>query len=285
MSRHAAHSAHPVPVAPDRRSRVEHLAAAGIALVATVALALAAHSGRAGLAAGLGVLQGLLVVAWVVGTALPGRVGGLLIGAGAAVGADAALLIRQPATLAGLLGVLGLCVPALLVHQLSRGVVRVRVTESLSGVTVLCTAVAAVASHLALVRTVDGPRLVSAVVVSAGLALVAGHLVDTVLPVPRLSPEVPQGLLGVGLAVAVGALAGAAHSVGAHRVDLAGGAGLGAVVAGVAALVALGVGYLAQTVEPLRVPLAGLAMPYLRVALPLALTAPVGYLLGMYVTG
>jgi hypothetical protein len=115
--------------------------------------------------------------------------------------------------------------------------------------------------------------------------LVAGHLTDAVLPVPRLSPEVPHGLLGVGLAVAVGALAGAAHTVGAQRIDLAGGAGLGAVVAGVAALVAVGVGYLAQTVEPLRVPLVALTMPYLRIVLPLAFTAPVGYLLGLYVTG
>jgi hypothetical protein len=278
-------SRHSVRADPQRRARVEHVAAAGIAVAAAVALALAAQFGRAGLATGLAVLQGLLVVAWVVGTGLPGRIGGLLIGAGAAAGADAALLIRQPATLAAVLGVLGLCVPALLVHQLSRGVVRVRVTESLSGVTVLCTAVTGLAAHLALARAVDGPRLVSAAVLAAGLALVVGHLVDTVLPVPRLSQDVPHGLLGVGLAVAVGALVGAAHAYGAARIDLAGGVALGAVVAGAAALVAVGVGYLAQTVEPLRVPLVALAMPYLRVALPLAFTAPVGYLLGLYITG
>lgn len=279
MSRHSARAD------PEGRARVEHVVAAGMAAAAAVALALAAQFGRTGLVTGLGVLQGLLVLAWVAGTGLPGRIGGLLIGAGAAAGADAALLIRQPATLAALLAVLGLAVPALLVHQLSRGVVRVRVTESLSGVTVLVTAVAAIAAHIALVRAVDGPRLVSAAVLSAGLALVVGHLADTVLPVPRLSQEVPHGLLGVGLAVLVGALVGAGHAFDAPRIDLAGGATLGAVVAGVAALVAVGVGFLAQTVEPLRVPLVGLAMPYLRVALPLACTAPVGYLLGLYITG
>jgi hypothetical protein len=278
-------SRHSAQADPEGRARVEQVAAAGIAVAAAAALALSAQFGRPGLASGLAVLQALLVVAWVVGTGLPGRIGGLLIGAGAAAGADAALLIRQPATLAALLVVLGLAVPALLVHQLSRGVVRVRVTESLSGVTLLCTAVAALAAHIALVRAVDGPRLVSATVLAAGLALVVGHLVDTVLPVPRLSQEVPHGLLGVGLAVGVGALVGAGHAYGAPRIDLAGGALLGAVVAAVAALVAVGVGYLAQTVEPLRVPLAALAMPYLRVALPLAFTAPVGYLLGLYITG
>jgi hypothetical protein len=261
------------------------VAAAGIALGVTAGLAASAQFGRAGLAAGLAVLQGLLVLSWIVGTGLPGRIGGLLIGAGAAVAADASMLIKQPATLAALLGVLALCVPALLVHQLSRGVVRVRVTESLSGVTVLCTAVAALAAHLALARAVDGPRLVSAVVVAAGLGLVACCLVDTVLPVPRVSAEVPHGLLGVATAVGVGALAGAAHALHDRTLTLAGGAGLGAVVAAVAALVAVGVGYLAQTVEPLHVPLARLAMPYLRVALPLAFSAPVGYLIALYVTG
>jgi hypothetical protein len=278
-------SRHSVRADPAGRVRAQQAAAAGMAVATAVGLAVAVQFGRTGLVAGLGVLQGLLVLAWVVGTGLPGRVGGLLIGAGAAAGADAALLLRQPATLAALLGVLALSVPVLLVHQLSRGVLRVRVTESLSGVTVLCTAVAALAAHVALARAVDGPRLVSATVLAAGLALVIGHLVDTVLPVPRLSPEVPHGLLGVGLAVAVGALVGAGHALGAPRIDLAGGATLGSLVGGVAALVAVGVGYLAQTVEPLRVPLAALAMPYLRVALPLAFTAPVGYLLGLYVTG
>jgi hypothetical protein len=264
---------------------VEHVAAAGMALGATALLSLSAQFGRSWLALGLAVLQALLVVAWIVGTGLPGRIGGLLIGAAAAAAADATLLVKQPATLSALLGVLALCLPALLVHQLARGVVRVRVTESLSGVTVLCTAVAALAAPLALARAVDGPRLVSAAVVAAGVAVVACHLVDTVLPVPRLSAEVPHGLLGVAVAVGAGAVAGAGHAAGDATLGPVGGAGLGALVAAVAALVAVGVGYIAQTVEPLPVPLARLALPYLRVALPLAFSAPVGYLLALYVTG
>jgi len=103
------------------------------------------------------------------------------------------------------------------------------------------------------------------------------------VPGPGLTGEVAQGVLGVGLAVAAGGLAGAAHAFGAHQFDLAGAASLGAVVAGTAALVAVGVGYVARTAEPVR--FGWLAMPYLRVALPLSFTAPVGYLLGLYVTG
>jgi hypothetical protein len=279
VSRHSARAD------PERGARVDHLAAAGIALGAAAVLSLSAHFGRSWLAAGLALLQALLVLSWIVGTGLPGRLGGLLIGAVAAAAADVALLVQEPVTLAALLGVLALCVPALLVHQLARGVVRVRVTESLSGVTVLCTAVAALAAPLALARAVDGPRLVSAAMVAAGLGLFASHLVDTVLPVPRLSAEVPHGLLAVAAAIGAGAVAGAGHAAGDRTLGLVGGVGLGAVVAAVAALVAVGVGYIAQTVEPLRVPLAQLALPYLRVGLPLAFTAPVGYLLALYVTG
>jgi hypothetical protein len=279
VSRHAA------GVDPDRHTRVEHVTAAGIAAVTAAALAVAAGFGRTGLAAGIGVVQAALVVAWVFGTGLPGRIGGLLLGAAAAGGADAVLLLRRPVSLAALLGVLALCLPAMLVHQLSRGVVRVRVTESVSGVTVLCTAVTAVASYLALDGAMDGHRMVFGAAVAAGAALAVCHLVDIALPAPRFAREVPHGLLAVLLAVGVGALAGGGAGLGARYLDAGRGAVLGAVVAGVASLVAVGVGYLAQTVEPRRLPLAGLALPYLRVALPLAFTAPVAYLLGLYLTG
>jgi hypothetical protein len=282
MSRHSAR------VDPERTARVEHLAAAVIAVVAAAALAVTARIGRPELVVALGVLQLLLVLSWVLGTGLPGRIGGLLIGAAAALGADAALVLHQPATLDAVLAVLALSLPAMLVHQLSRGVVRVRVTESLSGVTVGCAAVCALAAYLALFRTVDGPRLVSAAAVASGAGLLVGYLTDSVMPRPRFDPEVPKGLLGVILSTGAGAAVGALHALHNARLSLAGGALLGAVVAAVAALVSVGVGYLAQPVEPVerdRGRLASLAMAYLRVLLPLALTAPIGYLVGLYVAG
>src|SRR6266536_187111 len=243
MSRHAAR---PEPPARPARPVVgqpawkAHLGAAALAAVVCPALVVAAHVSRLGLLAGLGALQALLVLAWVFGTGLPGRIGGLLIGAAVAGGADAVLHLRDRASLSGLLGVLGLTVPALLLHQLSRGVVRVRVTESMSGVAALS---------------------------------------------------------------AAGASAGAAHSLGARQLEIGEGALLGAGTAGVAALVAVAVGYISQAVggqsatagpgdEPALAPPAvpatrtgRLALAYLRVGLPLACTGPVAYLLGLWVVG
>ena len=54
-------------------------------------------------------LQVLLVPAWVYGTALPGRIGGTLLGLGAAAAADAALVVRDRVSLLALLGVLAWC--------------------------------------------------------------------------------------------------------------------------------------------------------------------------------
>jgi hypothetical protein len=296
MSRHAARAVQEQP------AWKAHLGAAGLAALATPALVVAAHAGRVSFVTAIGVLQALLVVAWMVGTGLPGRIGGLLIGTGVAGAADAVLYVRDKASLAGLLGVLALAVPAMLAHQLSRGVVRVRVTESLSGVAALSTAGAAASAYLALYQAVEGTRLVSAAVVAAGVGLVAGRLIDIALPVPRLAAEVPHGLLGVSTSIAFGATAGAAYSLGARQLEIGEGALLGAGTAAVVALVAVAVGYVARTTaggepdagpgQPAGRPVGppatrsrGLALAYLRVALPLAFAAPVAYLLGLWVVG
>jgi hypothetical protein len=279
LSRHAARAG------PEDRARNEHLVAAGLAAVVTSALAVAAHAGRAPLLVGVGLLQALLVVAWVVGTGLPGRIGGLLIGAGVAGAADAVLCVRDRASLAALLGVLALAIPAVLVHQLSRGVVRVRVTESMSGVIAISTAGASAASYLALSRAAEGGLLVSASVVAVGVGLVAGRLIDIVLPVPRFAQEVPHGLFGAGVSIALGSAAGAAYALGAQQIDIGEGTLLGAGTAGVAALVAVGVGYLVQNVRPRVARLGSLAVTYLRVGLPLALAGPVAYLVGLWAAG
>ena len=253
-----------------------------VAVVVTVGLAVSTRYGRPGIVAGIGVAQALLVPAWVLGTALPGRVGGMLIGFAAGAAADAALVRYDRTSLAALLGVLALAFPAFLLHQLARGVVRVRVTESMSGVALLVTAVVALSSCVALARAVDGPRLVSAVVVAAGAGLAVARLVDAARPAPRLAEDVPYGLLAVAAATAGGAAAGAVHSIGARQLTPSGGALLGAVVAVLAALLAVGVGYLAGTVDP-RPRRAALA--YLGVAFPLAMAAPVGYLVALTVAG
>jgi hypothetical protein len=262
-----------------------HLVAAGIAAVLAVVLGVAAAFGRDGVVAGVAVVQVLLVPAWVLGTGLPGRRGGIVIGLAAAAAADVALVVRDRTSLEVLLGVVALAFPALLVHQLTRGVVRVRVTESLSGIALLVTAQVAVSTAIALSSAMDGPRLAGAVLVAAATGLAVAHLVDAVLPVPRLAEDVRHGLLAVLAAIAAGALAGLLSARGADQLTATGGAAVGAAVAGVAALLAVGVGYVAATVEP-RPPRAGPpALAYLGAGLPLALACPVGYLVALSVAG
>jgi hypothetical protein len=264
--------------------RRAHLTAALVAVVVTAGLVAATGWDRPGILVMVAVLQALLVPAWVYGTALPGRIGATVLGLGTAAAADVALLVRDRVSLMVLVGVLGLALPAMLAHQLTRGVVRVRVTESLAGIAVLLTAVVALSSLIALARAVDGPRLVAALVVGAGAGLAVARVVDAVAPAPRLAEDVAHGVLAVLAAGLTGAAGGALLAAGARQLDAAGGALLGAVVAVLAALVAVGVGYLAATSQsPRRGTL--VAMAYLAVVLPLGLAAPVGYLVSLAVAG
>ena len=284
-----AGSAPPGPAGPPRpedpaAARRAHLTAALVAVLVTAGLAAATAWDRTGIVVAVAVLQALLVPAWVLGTALPGRIGGIVLGLGAASAADTALLLSDRVSLEVLLGVLGLAVPAMLLHQLTRGVVRVRVTESLAGIAVLLTAVVALSSLIALARAVDGPRLVAALVVGAGAGLTVARLVDAVAPAPRLADDVAHGLLAVLAAGLAGAAGGALLAADAGQLGTTGGALLGAVVAVLAALVAVGVGYVAAMVPAPRRG-SPLMFAYLGVVLPLALTAPVGYLVALAVAG
>jgi hypothetical protein len=222
----------------------------------------------------------VLIPAWVLGTARPGRIGGMILGLAAAGAADAALLVRDRTSPAVLLGVLGVAVPALIAHQLTRGVVRVRVTESLAGVAVLVAAEVALATLLALDRAESGNRLTGTVVLAAGAGLAAARLTDAVAAVPRIADGVPYGLLAVVSAAVAGAAAGTLTAGG--PLGTAAGAGVGALVAAVAALVSVGVGFVAVALPE---PRHALALAYLSVVLPLALVAPVGYLTALSVAG
>jgi len=271
-------------------ARRAHFAGALVAAAVTAGFGAATGWGRPGVLVAVAVLQALLVPAWVLGTAPPGRIGGTVLGLGTAAAADFALLARDRVSLLALLGVLAAALPAMLLHQLSRGVLRVRVTESLAGIAVLLTAVVALSAAVALARAVDGPRLVAAVVVGAGAGLVAARLADAVAPAPRLADDVAHGLVAVlaaGLAGAAGGAlvaTGALVADGARHLDAAGGALLGGIVAVLAALVAVGIGYLAATAGPSQRGSAA-ALAYLGMAVPLALTAPVGYLVSLAVAG
>src|SRR5262249_38684026 len=150
--------------------------------------------------------------------------------------------------------------------------------------------------YLALRSAAGGDRLVPAAVVAAGAGLAAGRLGE----LARLAePDQPgpwggspgrHGLLPVGAASPARAGAAPACAPGRHRPAAGDAALLGAGAAVVVALVALGVDYIAGSLDA---PMAGQwlgrctwpALVFLRVGMPLALSGPAAYLLGRHLAG
>lgn len=279
VSRHAA------PQSTQAQARSSNLGAAVLAAAVTVALVLSALSGRVGVAGALAVVQVLLVYAWVMGTAMPGRIGALLLGTGTALACDVLVYQRPHQGLGPIMYAYAGTFVLAIVHQLCRGVVRVRVAESVAHVCMLSAGVAALTGYLAL-RNAVGSTLLSVALSATGLAVIAGFLTDAVVPLPRFDRGVEHGLLAVLAAVAVGA------GVGWLRVSQAGlsveprtGAVFGGALGLLAALAGVGIAYVCEASSPRRAPFGGLTLPYLRAVLPFAVTAPVAFVLGSAVGG
>jgi hypothetical protein len=182
-----------------------------------------------------------------------------------------------------LLAVFGLAIPVMFVHQLARSAARVRVTDSLGAIAFGVLAVVALPALVQLRHEFTPPsvggRVVAAVAASAAAALVVGYLVDLVMPAPRFDPAVPRGLL------AVVASAGVAGSIG-HLVLHAStgfpngrGAFVGAAVGAIAAFLAIAAAFVERSTP---VPAGGFARrlrPVFAAAVPIALLAPVAFLL------
>ena len=141
--------------------------------------------------------------------AMPGRIGAVIIGAAAAAATDYAVMRWPHSALSPMLGILGLAVPVMFAHQLTRGVMRARVVESLSGIALVVTAVVALPALVQLRHEVGGGYLVAATALAGGVAVALGLLVDLVWSRPRFDPDVPRGLSGVALGTAAGAAIGA----------------------------------------------------------------------------
>ncbi len=97
----------------------------------------AANIGAVQLLVAIAAVQALLAFGWCTG--LPSRDGSehsILAGL-AAAGADVAVSVWPHGRLGTLVGVFGLAVPLMIVHQLLRGAARVRVIESLGATAVL----------------------------------------------------------------------------------------------------------------------------------------------------
>ncbi|SDG01041.1 hypothetical protein [Klenkia brasiliensis] len=264
------------PAAPVELSRTaHHLPAAGGVLVATALLAgLPLALGDTGRAVAVAALQLALVAAWVLATGIRGFVGSLAIGVAAAVGADLLLGLPEQPDLGSLLLVLGPGFLVCVLHQMARPAPRRYLVASLAGVLLLLCAVTAPAVLLALGRAPGGDRLATTAVLVVGVALLVGHAVDLLLPRPALAPGVPRGLPGVLLAVLAGVVVALLRRQSADPTGALAAALFGAVLAGVAALVAVGASFGAVD-RPRR----GWALPAVQAVLPFAAAAPVAWFL------
>jgi hypothetical protein len=224
--------------------RAHHLPAAGLATLAVALLVLLPEVlGDVGRLAAVLVLQLGFTLAWVLATGIQGFAGSLAVGAAAAVAADLALVLPARHTIGGLLVVFGVGFLAVVLQQMLRRP-RPELVASLAGGVLLFCAIGALAALLLLGRGPGGQGRALVVLLAVGAALVAGHLVDLVLPRPRVAPGVPRGLPGLATAVLVGA---GVTFLGRGLADPAGGPAAlayGAVLGLVAGLVGLAASYL-----------------------------------------
>ena len=265
-----------------------HLPAAALAAVAVgLLVGLPEMLGEEGRLAAVLVLQVGLVGSWVLVTGIQGFSGSVAVGAAGAAAADLLLTLPARPGVGGLLAVLGVGFLAIVLQQMLRRP-RHDLVASLCGAVLMLCGVCALAVLLRIEGSVSGPRPALAALLAAGAALVAGHLVDAVLPRPAVAPEVPRGLVALVVAVAVGAAVGLLGRDGPGTsgavLALLHGAALGAV----AALGGLAASYV--VVEAVRgddlrgaddAPpvLRRWALPVLQAVCPLAACAPVAYAL------
>lgn len=197
---------------PASGTETGQLEALVLAVVLGGALAEAAHVSTLALLVTVAVEQALFACSWFVVAAVPGRRGALPVLLAAAAAADVTVMHWPHSRLGTLLPVLGLVIPVLFVHQLARGVARVKLVESLAAVALASIALVSLAAFIQLRHEFVGAGPVSeaatAATGAAAAAIVAGILVDMVFAVPRLDPEVPRGLLAVLASAAVGGCIG-----------------------------------------------------------------------------
>ncbi|MBK5306401.1 MAG: hypothetical protein JJD92_06915 [Frankiaceae bacterium] len=169
--------------------------------------ALAAVSSEA-LAAGVFVVQLILVLAFLALVDAPGSGGGFVVAAGAAAVADAVVLTSN-GRVSGLAGVIAVALSVGLLHQLLRRG-RTRVTESLAD-TLVAVVLAVSAASLIALRMAGGGRDAVVVCLAAGAgALLAGRLGDQILPRPALAVGANRGWPGLVFALGVGSMAAVA---------------------------------------------------------------------------
>jgi hypothetical protein len=274
----------PNAVAPDgtgrgRPGRFAHLGALVLAALLGAGLAYAEHQNARATLIAVALTQALFVLSWVFSSGLPGRLGALGIGAASSAVADTIVNRWPHDELGTLVAVLGLALPAMFIHQLVRGRRRIRVVESLSDVALLVVGTVALAVLIQLRHEASGQAMGIAVVLCAGVALVAGHFVDAIWSPIRFDPAVSRGVPALLVSIAAGAVVGYQRLHGLGQFGDYRSLGVGASVAAVTALFAVGAGFIetASTLPSNRT--ARLLRPLFATTCSFALMSPVAYLL------
>jgi hypothetical protein len=269
----------------------EQVAQVELSLVPTLVVALVLGGGIAGTAragatpllVAIAVAQAVLAVAWIFGTMMPGRKGALVLAALAATAADVVLSVWPHGKLGPLLAVLGLAVPVMFVHQLTRGAVRVQIVASLGAVALLVVAEVALPALLQLRHEFGagdtGGKVAAAAAGAMAGALVVGCLVDLLFAAPRFDPAVPRGLLGLVAAAGLGGSIG--YLVLRGEADFTGdrSAFVGAALGALAGLLAIGAAFILHSTPEPDGALGRRLRPALSAVLPMALLAPVAFVL------
>lgn len=258
------------------------VASLSTALVVGAGLVFAAHSGATALLVAVAVVQALLAAAWIAGTAVPGHRGAAVTGVLAAAGADVAASVWPDGRLGTLLPVLGLAVPAMFVHQLMRGAVRVQLVSSLAAVAFLVLSEVSLAALLQLRHefgTNDGGTVASTVLAAVAGALVIGCLVDLLLPAPRFDAAVPRGLLGLIASAGLGGSIGYLMLKDQAQFAAARATFTGAALGALAGLLAVATAFILHTTPPPATEFARRLRPMLSALLPIAIIAPAAFLL------
>jgi hypothetical protein len=263
------------PVSPSR----DLVAGLTVAIVAGALLAVGAHIGALALLIAVAIAQAALIGSWIVGTALPGRIGAAILASMAAAGADTVVSVWPHGQLGTLLPVLGLVMPVAFVHQLTRGVVRTRVVESLSDISVLIVATVSWAAFVQLRHELLPQLTVYAVVLAIAGALVAGYCTDLVLPTPRFDPAVRRGLPAVAVGAVVAALITQLQLGGELEFTAGRGLFVGAAIGVLTGLFAVGSAFIQAATSMPSTGRAAALQPVFGTLLPMALAAPVAYLL------
>jgi hypothetical protein len=264
-------AARPNPLALGLGGAVICLGLAGLAMV-----------GEEALAAGVLVVQLILVLSFLALVDAPGSGGAFLVAAGAAAAGDA-IVLTSHGRVSGLSGVIALGLVASLLHQLLRRG-RTRVTESLAD-TFVALVLAVAASALIALRMAGGGRDAVIVCLAAGAGgLVAGRIGDRILPRPALAVGANRGWPGLLLALGAGAAAAVAAAGDTGPVAGTRGALLGLAIAATvsAADLAVDLGAAELTAGRRDARRVSALMPA-GLVLPFAALAPIAYVAGRLV--